>query len=138
MVMGKTPEQGPLKPVDEGRIPLPGPVERGRGRTSVRLELVAQGRDLVLLVSGGEAHVGAVAVCGAPQDGVPAEPVLTIVPGHKEGPLARDCALKLAAAAGCTCCAVVGIHQDQAKPEEIAAIVEHVRQGVDELVRGLE
>ena len=135
MVMEKPPGRGPWKSLKRGGFPLPEPIERGRGRTAVRLELVVQGRDLVLLVSGGEAHVGAVAVCQAPQGGVPAEPVLTVLPGHKEGPLARDCAIKLAPAAGCTCCAVVGIHQDQATPDEIAAIVENVRQGMDELVR---
>jgi hypothetical protein len=113
---------------------LPQPVTAGEGRRAVRLELRAQGRDLLLMVGGGEAHVGAVAV-ESPADPLgPASADLIVVPGHKEGPLAAECARAVAVAAGCTCTAVVGIHQDAATPDEIAAIVANVRRGLATLV----
>lgn len=122
---------GPTEPWNPAIIPPP--LEKGNGRTRVRLELLARGRDLVLNVGGGEAHVGAVAVA------TPAGPVaLTVVPGHKEGPLAEAAATALARAAGCTCAVVAGIHQDRATAGEIADIVVNVEQGVAELVASLD
>ncbi len=118
-----------------GKDALPAPVERGVGRTRVRLELVPQGRDLLLLVGGGEAHVGAVAVARPAAAGGGAGSV--VIPPHKEGPLAAECAVLVAEAAGCTCAAVAGIHQDQATGAEIAAISDHVRAAARELAAAL-
>lgn len=107
----------------------------GQGRTRVELILRPQGRDLLLTVTGGEGHVGAVAVC-APPGPAAAEghESLVVVPGHKEGPLAVEGARRVAAAAGCVCCAVVGIHQDRASADEIAAIVTNVQRGYERLL----
>ena len=116
---------------------LAGPVDEGRGRTEVRLEIQAMGRDLLLKITGGEAHVGAVAVCEPTGPGADPVPVVTVVPGHKEGPLAESCAARLAAASGRTVCAVAGIHQDDATREEIAAIVAHVDRACARLVAAL-
>ncbi len=100
-------------------------------RGGVDLVLRAQGRDLVLTVTGGRAHVGAVAV--AAPDGRAVGEVIT--PGHREGPLARAGAAALAVAAGRTVAAVVGIHHDDLARDEIDAVVEAVHRGYDELAR---
>jgi hypothetical protein len=100
----------------------------GSGRTEVFLELRAQGRDFLLLIGGGQTHVGAVAVVSAGAAEV------IVVPGHKEGPLASRCARKVALASGRTCAAVGGIHQDQATREEIEAIVANVEQALQQLL----
>ena len=100
----------------------------GQARSAVWLQLRRQGRDWVLLVGGGETHVGAVAVAW------PQGQSLVEVPGHKEGPLARESAARVCRASGATCTAVVGIHQDNATREEIRAIVAHVEQGLDRLI----
>jgi hypothetical protein len=97
------------------------PVVVGSGRICVQLELGYQGRDLILLVTGGEAHVGAVAVWDRRQTAGTAS--VTELPGHKEGPLAGACAKIVGRATGCRVVAVVGIHQDEATGEEIDAIV---------------
>lgn len=112
------------------------PLSVGSGRTLVKLELKYQGRDILLMVTGGKAHVGAVAVWDSRQSDDPA--VVTELSGHREGPLAVECAENLGRAVGRTVAAVVGIHQDNATPEEIAAIVANVRQGVVELAKNLE
>lgn len=118
---------------------LPTILERGQGRTLVSLELRAQGRDLLVLITGGQAHVGAVAVCHPSPDHARTDIFNTIVvPGHKEGPLAGDVAKVLARVTGCTCVACVGIHQDQASEPEIKAIVANVDQALGAAVRLLE
>lgn len=114
---------------------LPEPVTVGNGRTKVHLRLVAQGRDFLVLITGGQAHVGAIAVCNgrSGRDHVRDNGGMVQVPGHREGPLAAEAAEILALASGRTCAAAVGIHQDQATPEEIHEMVVHVRQGLDQL-----
>lgn len=107
----------------------------GVGRTRVKLELQFQGRDFLLLVTGGRAHVGAVAVW----DGRNADDQAVVIEltGHREGPLAGECVEILGRASGRTVTAVVGIHQDNATREEIAAIVANVRDGAAALAKKL-
>ena len=135
MLMQDRTEQGGSRPVANSAGMLPGPVSVGTGRTAVQLRLFEQGRDILVLITGGEAHVGAIAACdgrlGATLN--PASGGAVQMPGHREGPLAVEAAETLAAVAGCTCAAVVGIHQDQATPAEIQDIVAHVRQGLQQL-----
>ena len=102
-----------------------GRVEVGAERTLVELQADPLGRDWLLRITGGEAHVGAVATSrgGAIQ--------LSVVGSHKEGPLAEVCAGQWSLLTGRVCVAVVGIHQDQATPEEIDSIVNNVRQGLE-------
>lgn len=109
------------------------PLIVGSGRTCVKLELIYQGRDCLLLVTGGEAHVGALSVWNVQEQGSRA--VVIELSGHREGPLAGECAEVLGRASGRTVAAVVGIHQDSASGEEIAAIVANVRQGIAELAK---
>ncbi len=106
----------------------------GSGRSAVSLSLLSQGRDLILRVGGGSAHVGAVAVH---RDVAGPCRALTVVPGHREGPLAEAAAARLAAATGRTVVAVVGIHQDAATRQEIAQIVANVERGVSRLLARL-
>jgi hypothetical protein len=124
---------GGENPTPGTRCPtLPEPVMLGAGRTAVCLEVVRHGRDWVLLVGGGESHAGAVAVHAQAGLDAAAGPVaeLVTVPGHKEGPLAAECAAALMPLTGGTWVAVVGIHQDNATKEEITAIVANVRRGL--------
>lgn len=103
----------------------------GSNRSRVNLELIRQGRDYLVLVTGGEAHVGAVAVWDCGKKG--GQGIVNEMSGHREGPLAGECAEILGIASGRTVVAVVGIHQDNATPEEIETIVVNVRQGAREL-----
>lgn len=107
----------------------------GSGRLRVKLELRIQGRDFLLQVTGGEAHVGAVAVFDGRD--VEGRAVVTQLPGHREGPLAGECAEILGRAAGRTVAVVVGIHIDNATGEEISAILTNVRLGAAELAENI-
>ncbi len=105
-----------------------GSVSVGEGRTLVQLQADPLGGDWVLRITGGEAHVGAVATAGA------GKVQLSVVGSHKEGPLAEVCAGQWSKLTGRVCVAVAGIHQDEATRQEIDGIVENVRQGLDILM----
>ena len=107
-----------------GQVPALLDVHVGRGRTSVRLELRPVGLDWLLLITGGEQHVGAVALAEPGSD-----PAQLVRGAHREGPLAATCAAIISAATGAGCVAVGGIHQDEATGEEIVAIVGNAERG---------
>jgi gallate decarboxylase subunit D len=116
---------------------LPGLVRVGRGRLAVTAAVQAVGRDLLVTVTGGQAHAGATAVVAPPAGRRRGFGRLAVVPPHKEGPLAEAGALQVARAAGCTCVCVAGIHQDAATPTEIAAIVGNATAAIDRLAEML-
>jgi hypothetical protein len=119
-------------PADPAELLFPGTLLfreiEGLERTLIQLDLLSMGRDFVLLVHGGEVHAGAAALAA------PSHEELAVIPPHKEGPLARRCAQRVAQAAGAHCAVVAGIHQDQVTPEEIAAIVHHVDLALNRLL----
>lgn len=107
----------------------------GSGRTGVQLELLVQGCDLLLLITGGKAHVGAVAVLDGRNARGPA--VVTELADHREGLLAGECAEILGEVWEGTVVAVAGIHQDRATRAEIDAIVANVRRGAHDLAAAI-
>jgi len=109
----------------------------GSGVTCVWLRARSQGNDIHLSVTGGQGHIGAVAVA---QPGLGANPEIDLIElvGHREGPLARECAFALASATGRACVANVGIHVDEATSDEIRTIVENVRQGLSLMTADLK
>ncbi|MEW5867474.1 MAG: hypothetical protein AB1774_11560, partial [Bacillota bacterium] len=100
----------------------------GDDRSGVRLAAIESGRDLIVAIFGGQApHVGSVAVA-VPRPSLrdPAvtsatASVITLV-GHKDDELAKPIAEFLARELGRVVVLSVGIHVDQATPDDIQAI----------------
>lgn len=101
------------------------------------------GKDICLNVGGGSlAHIGAVAV-GEPRPSLWDEglrsascSVLCML-GHKEDMLAREAALRLAAAAGVRAVVTVGLHVDKAAPAEIKLLSENFQSILEQCVEFL-
>lgn len=95
------------------------------GGVKVKLEAVFLGRDLQVWLTGGAAHIGAAAVA-VPRPGlknagrISADASVVTVSGHKEDLLARELAIKLAAALNATVAVTAGLHWDNAGPGQIA------------------
>jgi len=137
--MKKHDQTDDANPVSDHSSRLLPAVEVGAGRVAVTLRSVSQGRDFLVLISGGEGHVGAVATCDGRNrwDHVRVAEETVQLAGHREGPLASEAAEMLALASGRTCVAVVGIHQDEATIDEIDQIVANVRLGLGQLAAQL-
>lgn len=90
-----------------------------RGRLKLELRVLRMGRDLQVMLKGGAAHLGAVALA-AP--GGTAEANALVLPGHREDQLARRMARRMADALGCAICVSAGIHYENISKEEIAAV----------------
>lgn len=111
-----------------GKGPRALAIDVGEGRRAVRLEALRQGPDWLLRITGGDDHVGAVAIAHG------SEVHLHVIGPHKEGPLAEEGARRWSALTGSVCVAAAGIHQDDITREEIAAIVANVDRGLTALM----
>ncbi|MDI6895789.1 hypothetical protein [Methanocella conradii] len=87
------------------------------GRISVDLKAVEVGDGLLVVITGGNAHIGAAAV-GINYGAMATSSVIT-VPGHREDRVVKDAAEKLAKELGRTVVVVAGIHYDKMSKEEI-------------------
>lgn len=86
------------------------------------------GGDLAVILRGGQAHVGAIAMA----DGHSAEMLERA--GHRDGQVALDVAQTLARGLGCTVAASCGIHYDGISSAEIAAVLEMAHGLAEELL----
>ena len=85
-----------------------------QGRICLQLRVCRQGGDLQVLLGGGTAHLGAVALAYAPASGAQAQGRLLVLPGHREDVLADGL--------GCAVCVSAGIHYPAITREEIAVV----------------
>jgi len=109
----------------------------GTGRTELTLDYKYNysGRDISLVITGGRAHVGAVAV-GYYMDGDEGVTTETIVvPSHKEGTIAGMFASTVAKHMHCTAVCTAGIHLEDITKDEIDAINDNAVQLLDAFIR---
>lgn len=105
------------------------------GRFPLCLQTYPMGRDRVFLITGGQAHIGAVATAYYAKQHIHVE--LVEVPGHREGPLTRELALQAAETLGQTVTVLIGIHFDGPTKVEIEGIVANARAMMNEKLEQL-
>jgi len=91
--------------------------KRTSGRLDVELRAQWIGHDLLVKITGGVAHIGAVGV-GCPL-GVRASASVVSLPEHRDDRMAHTAAEKISAAFGCNCAVVAGVHFDDITLDEI-------------------
>lgn len=92
----------------------------------IQIKTEKLGKDYTFLITGGTAHIGAIAVAYYDSAGrIIVEG--NQVPDHREGPLAKEVALAAAEKLHTTVSVVMGIHIDQATKEMIEDIVDYVK-----------
>lgn len=129
-------------------------VEVGEARTRVRIRAFAQGADLVVIVDGEGAHVGAATLVapgaplvqpgkipGAGADGPrarkPSWRDTVVAPPHREAEITREVASAVARATGKRTLCAAGIHVDDITRDEIRRIRANVRVAIRALVAEL-
>ncbi|BFH62231.1 prenylated flavin chaperone LpdD [Paenibacillus azoreducens] len=94
----------------------------------IRIQEVSAGRDILLLLTGGEAHIGAVATAYFNEEDKDVQVRTVDLPGHREDELAEYMAKTAAKALGCTVTVAAGIHYDGISKEQILDIVAEAKQ----------
>ncbi len=104
-------------------------------QSKIELRSISLGQDYQILISGGQAHIGAsaVAVCYDRKQ-VKVNVSQIAVYGHKEDELAQMIAKKLSRATGATVAVTAGIHFDGLSQVEIGQIVKISESLLDQLI----
>ncbi len=108
---------------------------RNAGSAELRIEATRLGRDLLVTLVGGDAHIGAVALAGSNQR---ADAPVLAVPDHRDDVIAKEAASKIAKEFNCNCVVIVGIHVSNASRRQINEIVNASFSLVDELIEVLK
>ena len=95
----------------------------------IQIVEVPVGRDMMLIITGGAAHIGAVSTAYRTSDGI--EVQTSNIPGHKEYTISEDLARKAVEVLDRTVTVAAGIHYDQLSKDEIVTIVNIVNERMD-------
>lgn len=109
-------------------------IKRKVGKIEIILDAKNVGEDYLLTLTGGEEHVGAVAIGLFDEKNQRASSSVITMPGHREEYLALDGARRVSRATKKTSVVVVGIHQDDISPEEIKNIVSAAGEMVENFI----
>ena len=104
-----------------------------KGSYEVTARIDWLGNDLVVNLTGGESHVGAVAVAWVGHNPSHAADHVIALPGHKEDIPAREMAEGLSRALGCTVTVVAGMHWDNIDDEGITVVLALCRRITDRI-----
>lgn len=97
---------------------------------SIRIEVLEAGKDKIFLITGGKAHIGAVATFYIDQERVSGTTVQ--IPGHKEQELCERLARKAALRLNVTVTVIMGIHFDHITRMQIDEIVQTAERLMNE------
>lgn len=109
-------------------------IKRNVGKIEIVLEVKKIGEDYLLTLTGGEEHLGAVAVGLFEEKSQRASSSVITMPGHREEYLALQGARQVSKATKKTSVFVVGIHKDNLSPEEIRDIVSIAGEMVESFI----
>jgi len=113
-------------------------LQTGEGRAALNLLCFSAGADLIVYISGGVEHIGAVGLgyCYNHSDQKANSSVIAIS-GHKEDDLVKSLSYKLSKSLKTTVAVIAGIHYDNITKSEIRTIIENANHLADELIRHL-
>lgn len=106
-------------------------LKKASGRIEVTLKAIRIGKDLLVVITGGAGHIGAVGA-GTNCGGMAVSSVMT-TPGHRDDRIAKDAAERISKKLGCTCAVIAGVHYDGITAQEIKDVLIISSTLVDEL-----
>jgi hypothetical protein len=112
-------------------------IKQNVGRAELVLDQKQVGNDHVLTLTGGEGHVGAVAVGLFDEKSARASASVITLPGHRDEGIALDGARRVSAVTKAATVFIVGIHLDNITKDEIDKIIVVSKQMTDKFIDSL-
>ena len=109
-------------------------IRQNVGRTELILEHKQIGNDHVITLTGGEEHVGAVAVGLFDEKSGRASASVITLPGHRDDSIALDGAWRVSEVTKAATVFIVGIHLDNITKDEIDTIILASKQMTDNFI----
>lgn len=105
---------------------------QGTGPTALHYEIIAVGNDWLILLTGGDAHIGCTAIG---DDGR----LCSYTPqSHKDDALAIPLAKKVSETGHCLCTVVAGFHLDAITREEIKTVIDNAEKGMVQVLTAIK
>ncbi|MCG2730482.1 MAG: hypothetical protein L6276_09420 [Acetobacterium sp.] len=105
---------------------------QGTGKTALNYEIIPVGNDWLILLTGGDAHIGCTAIG---DDGR----LSSYTPqSHKDDALAIPLAKKVSETFHCVCTVVAGFHLDDISREEIAKVIANADIGMVQVLKTIK
>lgn len=104
-----------------------------QGRLLIIAALLPMGPDLIILLMGGDWHLGALAMAGPKE-----ETCHCVEKGHKDHLPAMDMAAKISSALGRNVGVICGIHFEHASPKEIVDILGLCQKLTERIIQALK
>lgn len=105
---------------------------KGEGRTKICLLARKIGRDLIITITGGREHAGAIGI-GLFINDKATSSVITL-PNHKEDAIAKQAAEEIAKELRTNAVVIAGVHLDNITREEIDEVIENSKMLVAEFI----
>ncbi|OXS27033.1 MAG: hypothetical protein BI182_09165 [Acetobacterium sp. MES1] len=105
---------------------------QGSGKTALQYEIIPVGKDWLILLTGGDTHIGCTAIG---DDGR----LSSYTPrSHKDDALAIPLAKKVSESCRCVCTVVAGFHLDDITREQIATVIENANTGMIKVLEAIK
>ena len=104
----------------------------GSGPTALHYEITLVGADVLILVTGGAAHIGCTAV------GDDGRMCVYTAREHRDDALAIPLARKVSAAFHCVCTVCAGFHLDDIDREQIGQVMTNGEEGIRQIMAMIE
>lgn len=103
----------------------------GSGQTQLTYQIHPLGRDLLITITGGEAHVGSLSIANQ------GKVTTTTLEGHRDDALSQSLAESIAHRFPGVCTVVAGFHLDNITKEQIFQVLDHHNQGIQKVLCSL-
>ena len=113
------------------------PIKQNVGRIELILDQKQVGNDNVITLTGGEEHVGAVAVGVFDEKSGSTSASVITSPGHREDVIALESARRISEVTKTATVFIVGIHLDNITKDEIDKIIVASKQMTDKFIDSL-
>lgn len=105
---------------------------QGTGPTALQYEIIPVGKDWLILLIGGDAHIGCTAI------GDDGRLSSYTAQSHKDDALAIPLAKKVSQTFHCICTVVAGFHLDGITREEIKTVIDNAEKGMIQVMLAIE
>lgn len=115
----------------------------GKNRCAIHFEVKKLGKDLLVTITGGDAHIGAVSLSLTTKNLEISQYILTsshllVINDHKEGDIAVTLSNKITKSTGKNCVLIVGIHINNITHNEIENILDNCQKGIKKLTLSIK
>lgn len=104
----------------------------GSGKTALQYEIIFLGKDILIIIGGGDIHIGCTAI------GDKGSISSYTAAHHRDDVLAISLAQEVSKYFSCICTVVAGFHLDSITKDDIQKVIKNEKKGIKEIIKKIE